>query len=163
MSSCTKSVCGDCIEAMKIIGACLMVAFVTGLTTSFATAEGISVETWRGHTVVRLSDEISPGLADELAGKIDQAEIWTDGTRVLLLDSPEAVLTRHFAYRQFWTGFHSTRSSRMVPAALPRVVRSYSLQVNIGRWKHLEKLDNIAVCGATSRINNAMMKSPNMQ
>lgn len=53
-----------------------------------ATAESISIEQWRGHSVVRISGEISSGLADQLAGIIDQADVWADGTRVLLLDSP---------------------------------------------------------------------------
>lgn len=37
---------------------------------------------------MRLTGEISAGLVDELATKIDKADIWADGTKVLLLDSP---------------------------------------------------------------------------
>ncbi|KPQ02779.1 MAG: putative periplasmic protein [Rhodobacteraceae bacterium HLUCCA12] len=53
-----------------------------------AVAEGASIEQWRGHSVIRISGEIHSGLSDQLAGIIDQADIWADGTRVLLLDSP---------------------------------------------------------------------------
>lgn len=65
-----------------------MTASLAGLLATAALAESIRVETWRGHSVLRLSGEISTGLADELANKIDKADVWADGTRVLLLDSP---------------------------------------------------------------------------
>jgi hypothetical protein len=66
----------------------LMIGLMAGLTTALAHADGISVENWRGHEVLRLSGEISQGLAEELAAKIQQASVRPDGTRVLLLDSP---------------------------------------------------------------------------
>ena len=74
--------------AMKIKKAFLTAAFLTGTGATFAYADGISLETWRGYEVLRLSGEITPGLADELAANIEQATKRVDGTRVLLLDSP---------------------------------------------------------------------------
>ena len=53
-----------------------------------ASADGISVEQWRGHSVLRLSGEITDGLADQLLEKAEQADVWATGTKILLLDSP---------------------------------------------------------------------------
>jgi hypothetical protein len=82
------SMFGDHLAAMRINKALIAAAFLTRLGATFAYADGISLETWRGSEVLRLSGEITLGLADELAAKIQQATTRADGTRVLLLDSP---------------------------------------------------------------------------
>lgn len=58
------------------------------LLASGVHAGSISVERWRGHEVLRLSGAIESGLADELLEKIELAELWSHGARVLLLDGP---------------------------------------------------------------------------
>lgn len=69
-----------------------------------ATAESISIEQWRGHSVVRFSGEISRGLADDLAAIIDKADVWADGTRVLLLDSPGGSVDEAFRVSEVLRG-----------------------------------------------------------
>ncbi|WP_321337194.1 hypothetical protein [Breoghania sp.] len=61
----------------------LCLACLTG-----ANAGSISLKTWRGHQVLRLSGPIEVGLAQELAAKIYLADVWAHGARILLLDSP---------------------------------------------------------------------------
>ena len=56
----------------------------------------MNLEEWRGHSVVRISDEISSGLADQLEKIIDEADVWADGTRVVLLDSPGGSVNEAF-------------------------------------------------------------------
>lgn len=63
------------------------VFFITALA-DFSHADGVSLSSWRGHTVLQLTGEISPGIERDLAAIIDKADVWEDGTRVLLLDSP---------------------------------------------------------------------------
>jgi len=53
-----------------------------------AHAGTISVDVWRGHKVLRLTGEITKGMSDKLLSKIDFADVWADGTKILLLDSP---------------------------------------------------------------------------
>lgn len=65
----------------------LIVFFVTVLSLGVK-AESVSVEQWRGHNVVRLSAEVSTGLASKLEAAISKADVWANGARVLLLDSP---------------------------------------------------------------------------
>jgi hypothetical protein len=79
---------GNHWSAMKINLASLFTGLFSGIAATIANADGISIETWRGHEVLRLSGEIGPGLVDALAAKIEQATVRADGTRVLLLDSP---------------------------------------------------------------------------
>jgi hypothetical protein len=62
--------------------------FLTCATVGSAWAESISVERWRGHDVLRLSGPIEIGLADELLSKLELADTWVHGAKVLLLDSP---------------------------------------------------------------------------
>jgi len=73
---------------MKKICTPILLAALSLATGAPAKAGSISIEHWRGHSVLRISGEISHGLSEELAAAVNQAEIWADGTRVLLLDSP---------------------------------------------------------------------------
>lgn len=77
----------DELSVMKFKRVVLMAVFLTGITATIGYADGISLETWRGYKVLRLSGEVSHGLVDDLAAKIEQATLRADGTRVLLLDS----------------------------------------------------------------------------
>lgn len=65
----------------------VIASLLTGVVATATHADSISIENWRGHNVLRLSGKISDGIADELISKLDKADTWADGTRVLLLDS----------------------------------------------------------------------------
>lgn len=67
----------------------LVAIFLLACTAAGAAwAESISVERWRSHDVLRLSGPIESGLSDELLRKLDLADTWAHGAKVLLLDSP---------------------------------------------------------------------------
>lgn len=70
---------------LSLLGA---VFFLTRVAVGSAQAESISVERWRGHDVLRLSGLIESGVANELLSKLDLANTWAHGAKVLLLDSP---------------------------------------------------------------------------
>lgn len=53
-----------------------------------AQAGTITLERWRGKDVLRLSGPIEVGLADDLLSKLEMADTWAHGAKVLLLDSP---------------------------------------------------------------------------
>ncbi len=70
-----------------MLSALVRAFFVCFLAASLASAGTINVEHWRGHVVLRLSGEITTGLSEDLSSKANLADVWADGTKVLLLDS----------------------------------------------------------------------------
>ncbi|MBZ9679638.1 MULTISPECIES: hypothetical protein [unclassified Mesorhizobium] len=66
------------------------------LSTSQANADGLQLEQWRGHTVLRLSGPIKEGAADEFARLIPTVPSLPHGMPVLLLDSPGGLVDEAF-------------------------------------------------------------------
>lgn len=79
----------------KIVTYIILVALPFAVAAP-AIAGSVFIEQWRGHSVVRMSGEISGGLADQLSEIIEEASVWADGTRVLLLDSPGGSVNEAF-------------------------------------------------------------------
>ena len=76
------------MSSLKKFRTTLSIAAIPLLAAAGVSAESVGTERWRGHSVVRISGAISSGLAERMVEAIDQADVWADGTRVVLLDSP---------------------------------------------------------------------------
>lgn len=73
------------MKTLPWLVASFLFAFVAARSVQ---ADSITVEHWRGQNVLLLSGPIDSGLAEELLSKLDLADTWAHGAKVLLLDSP---------------------------------------------------------------------------
>lgn len=76
------------MPSLKKFRTALSITAIPFFAVAGVSAENVGAEQWRGHSVVRISGVISSGLAERMAEAMDQADVWADGTRVVLLDSP---------------------------------------------------------------------------
>lgn len=73
---------------MSILKDLAVSLFLTAFFVCPAWADIISLEEWRGHSVLRMSGPIGTGLAKQLTERLPEADVWAHGARILLLDSP---------------------------------------------------------------------------
>lgn len=105
-----------------------------------ANADVVTVEMWRGHKVVRLAGEIRDGVADELLAKIEEADVWADGTRTLLLNSGGGSVDEAMKISGI---LHSTPTKTVVPNGASCASACGSIVFVAGKFRIVEPFGRI--------------------